>query len=169
MRHFLSFLILSLFSTFPLSAQMADAPFVSWEQFLEEWLHAEENELDEGERQEQEERLLELAARPMQLNRVGREQLLQLPFLDEEQVDSLLSCRERRRGFRHLGELQTVSRLDYYSRCYLSLFVRCDSAYPLSAERKREIERKETLSYKFRAGSVRFVTRLDIPRYSRSG
>lgn len=169
MRHFLWFLILSLFSTFPLSAQMADAPFVSWEQFLEEWLHAEENELDEGERQEQEERLLELAARPMQLNRVGREQLLQLPFLDEEQVDSLLSCRERRRGFRHLGELQTVSRLDYYSRCYLSLFVRCDSAYPLSAERKREIERKETLSYKFRAGSIRFLTRLDIPLYSRSG
>ena len=75
---------------------MAAAPFVSWEQFLEEWLHAAENELDEGERQEQEERLLELAARPMQLNRVGREQLLQLPFLDEEQVESLLSCRERK-------------------------------------------------------------------------
>ena len=93
MRHFLWFLILSLFSTLPLSAQMADAPFVSWEQFLDEWLHAEENELAEGEREEQEERLLDLAARPMQLNRVGREQLLQLPFLDEEQVDSLLSYR----------------------------------------------------------------------------
>lgn len=169
MRQLLILLFLLSFCSLRVSAQVVDGPFVTWEQFLEEWLHSEDNVIEEIEREEQEERLLELAAQPWQLNRVNREQLLQLPFLDEEAVDSILAYREKRRGFTSLGELQIVSRLDYFSRCYLSLFVRCDSAYPLSEETKHAIQRRQSLSYKFSAGDYRFITRLDIPLYSRAG
>ena len=84
-------------------------------------------------------------------------------------MDSLLSYRERKRGFVSLGELQMVKGMDYFTRCRLSLFVRCDSAYPPSAVFLQRMEEDNRLGKKMIKGRHELETRLDVPLYRRAG
>ena len=132
-RFVLSFLLFLL--GLPLASQVADGPYMTWEEFVADYFEGKlEEEGEEGtEVTEAAMEELELRVRrPLQINLVTRQQLLDFPFLEEAQADSLLSYRERKRGFRSLGELQYVKYLDYRLRRYLSLFLRCASVYPLS-------------------------------------
>lgn len=150
-------------------AQMSDAPFLTWEEFAEEYLQDDAREEDEAIDDEQVERLQELATQPLQLNRARREDLLELPFLSEAQVDSLLSLREKRNGFQGLGDLMFVRDLNYVERRYLSLFVRFDSLALPSAKEEALQKEWDRIGPKLWKGKNELETRLDLPLYRRAG
>ncbi len=127
----------------------------AWDEFSEAHLNAAEEEEDGLY-----DRLQELHNNPIDINRATREDLLLLPFLGEEQVDSLLAYRERKHGLLSFGELQFISRLSYYDRRFIPLFFDC-----------RQPEKKDTTSLgaMLWKGRHTLVTRFDIPLYRREG
>ena len=150
-------------------AQMPEQGELTWEEFVESYEATFRSE-DEADEVNMDELLLleQLVQHPMQLNRLTREDLLLLPFLAEQQVDSILDYRKRKYGFRSMGELQLVSGLDFFARQALSLFVRCDSAWvlpPRSYGKQAPIALKEH----FKRASHEWETRIDLPLYRRQG
>ena len=65
----------------------------------------------------------QLAADPINLNQTSREELEQLPFLSEQQVEGLVEYIDRHSPIRSLSELQVIKALDYYTRQLLQHFV----------------------------------------------
>lgn len=130
---------------------------MSWEEFCEEYFYTGDAE---AEADDNEVCLLEsLVQSPLNLNTVTREELLQLPFLNEAQADSLLSFRVRKHGFWSWGDLMMVRGMDYVTRRYLSLF-----AYVGDVPRE-----KATWGEMLGRGKHELESRLDIPLYQRSG
>lgn len=134
--------------------------YMEWDDFVEEFVAdmALTGE-DEAALSETLQRLEELKEAPLNLNRADREALLQLPFLSEQEADSILCYRERHRRYLTLGELQFVSGLTYATRCRLSLFAFAGDtlAKPIPLRRK------------LADGRFELTTRLDIPLYRRAG
>ena len=147
-------------------AQRFEGPFMSWDEFVASYLDNEVDDeglfIDEDMR----EWLERTAEHPLQINRTTKADLMAFPFLNEQQVDSLLVYRAKRRGFGSLGELQLVSGMDYYSRCFLSVFVRCDSAY---VEDGYKSDIRLRISDFLSEGSHEVESRLDVPLYKRKG
>ena len=168
-RRLLLIVTLSLGGVVRLCAQVQDGPYMTWDDFvLDYWDNQKAADDTEGDT-EKLEQLEDLAHHPLQLNRCTREDMQQFSFLDEAQIDSLFSYRERKRGFVSLGELQMVKGMDYFTRCRLSLFVRCDSAYPPSAAFLQHMEEANRLGKKMIKGRHELETRLDMPLYRRAG
>ena len=143
---------------------------MSWDEFVQTYLNDTDSGEDNAEIDEEQRDWLErLSQQPWQLNRIERNDLLRLPFLDEEQADSILSYRQKRHGFLSLGELQLIKGIDYYTRCYLSLFVRCDSAALPDEAYLNQRQETDKLKQKFRQGHHELETRLDVPLYKREG
>lgn len=168
MRRF--FILFAIFIPhFALHAQLRETPALTWEDFVQEYVCEEEASGESPYTEEQLQWLEGLAQNPLQLNRATRADLLSLAFLSEEQADSILSYRRAKRGFASLGELQLVRGMDYFTRRYLSLFLRCDSAALPRPEllARREAERR--LAPKFGKGRHEVETRLDVPLYRRKG
>ena len=157
MKRLFFLLTLALWSGFA-HAQVA----YSWEDFCEEFFDETGEAFDEDYAAdalgEEYQTLEALHAAPINLNNATREQLLSLPFLSEEQADSILAYRERKHGFEGLGELQFVSGLSFADRQKLALFV---SAEPLP----RTLSAKE----RFFGGKHELTARLDVPFYKRAG
>ena len=59
------------------------------------------------------EELEELHHQRLDLNAVSRDDLLRLHFLSEEVADSIIARREKLRGFYDIGDLMTVSGLNF--------------------------------------------------------
>ena len=98
--------------------------YLTWEDFVENYCERETGDVsDDGKNDGYLQQLQELHARPYNINTVSREALLGIPFLSEEQADSILSYRRQKRFFRTLGELQFVSPLTREERQWLSLFI----------------------------------------------
>lgn len=149
-------------------AQMSDQPWLTWEEFVQEYIddltaEAEAEGSSGSLSTEQRERLEKLSEEPLQLNLASREELLELPFLDEAQVDSILSFRSKGKGFGSLGELQLVRGIDFFTRRYLSLFLRTDST-----TRPRP-KTSLTMGEKFSKGRFELESRVDVPLYTRAG
>lgn len=161
--------VLLLLSPLCVQAQIEDKPYMTWDEFVQTYYEGENDEEDESLLEEQRERLQALMQCPMQINRLSRSDLLQLPFIDETQADSILSYREKRHGFLSLGELMLVNGMDYFTRSYLSLFVRCDSAMLQSEAYTQRMGKKNRLAAKLVQGTHEVETRLDIPLYRRAG
>lgn len=150
-------------------AQVIDEPYMTWGEFVSSYLDAEVDDENAVQTEIDREWLEYVAQNPLQINLVDREELRELPFLNGAQIDSLLSYREHNHGFMSLGELQLVSGMDYYTRCRLSLFLRCDSAYA-STLRTGEIAKgwrllRECLT----KGKHELESRVDVPLYKRKG
>lgn len=160
-------ILLSLLSLLPLQAQMREQPFITWEDFLQEYATSEAD--DETYDAETLDWLEQLSLHPYQINRVGREELLRLPFLDAAQVDSLLSYRQQRRGILSLGELQLIKGMDYFTRRNLSLFVRCDSLPLPTAELAKKVKDQEKIMPKLANGKHELETTINVPLYKRAG
>lgn len=166
MKYLYPLFLLSLF-VLPTRAQMADEPVLLWDDFVEEYF-TPDNLSDESFSDDEQLSLLEeMSLHPLQVNRASRTDFLALPFLTEAQVDSLLAYRLQKHGLLSLGELQFVSGFDYFTRRYLSLFVRCDSAMLPSPQHLVERRRADRLAAKLVAGKHEIETRLDIPLYRR--
>lgn len=152
-----------------LQAQMPQSPWISWEDFLDEYADyttlSDDASLSVQPLQQEEMDALEsLSLHPLQINTASRNDLLQLPFLDQMQADSILAYRERRRGFLSMGELSLVNGLDFTARRWLSLFVRCDS---LPTHTSRTLSRP--YRQRWSQGHHELVSRMDIPLYRRQG
>lgn len=168
-RLFLFSLFLPLLYSLPLSAQLPRVPKLTWDDFVEEYVDGGEWKEYEQPSDAQLEWLESLVQNPLQINRASRSELLELPFVNEEQVDSLLAYREKKHGIVALGELQLIKGWDYYTRRYLSLFVRCDSLALPSPEWQKRREADRRIAPKLTQGKHEVETRLDIPLYKREG
>ncbi len=131
---------------------------LTWDDFRAEYLEASDED-DAPIDAEAEERLEELAAVRPNLNTVGRDVLLTLPFLTAAQADSLLAYRERYGAFWSLGELMFVGGLDYAARRWLGVFL---SVAPPTTGRP-------TLRETLLNGQHELTVRADVPLYRRAG
>lgn len=153
-------------------AQVVDKPYTTWDDFVQNYLapYQAETENDDKVDADLYDRLEALAQNPLQINLLQRSDLLQLPFVADEQADSILSYREKKQGFVSLGELQLIKGIDYYTRIYLSLFVRCDAPYPQSVQALQQMAIAEKIGPKlYSRGTHEIESRLDCPLYKREG
>lgn len=131
-----------------LSAQHA------WEDFVEEYTSGA-IETDEGNLQQHLLDLKELYEHPMNINEAGVDDLMQLPFLSEAQIEQIHAYIYLHGQMQTLAELRLVPLLDEVTRRRLSFFVYAEPQKP---------EEKVRL-----LGTLRhdFSTRLDVPLYYR--
>lgn len=135
--------------------------FMTWEDFVEEYIGGTQDDEETGERQTESLRMLEERyAAPLNLNTARREELLELPFLSEAQADSILAYRERKKSFASMGELLFVSNLGHADRRRLSLFTFAGDTLPATPV---------PIWRHFTDGRHELETRLDVPLYRRAG
>lgn len=153
------FTVMGLCFPMILQAQVRREEYMDWGDFVAACI--DENLVEDGtpDGETSWEQLEEWHAHPMNINRVGRDDLLRLPFLRPEQADSILSYRHRYRSFRTLGELMYVRGLDYEERRRLSLFLYVGDTVQTSIPARR----------KWWEGKHEVVMRLDVPLYERAG
>lgn len=135
--------------------------YLTWDEFLEHYLFDKDTDDAEGERQHllELEKLEELHQQPLNINTAAREDLLKLPFLNEVQVDSILSYRTKKRLLLSLGELQWIDVLPYATRRVLSLFVYAGDTLVSHIPWQQ----------KCWGGKHEVMARLDVPLYRRAG
>ena len=92
-----------------------------WEVYLNEVMTAED--VGTAQWEETYELLCELEQHPMDINRVTREQLEQLPFLSAQQVEEIVEYLYRYGPMKSLAELQMIRSLDYERRRLLTYFI----------------------------------------------
>ena len=119
-------LLLSLLTALSLSAQVQQE--TAWEELLEEWFVQEGGNMDEGETGEGSlealsDMLADMAATPLDLNKATREELEQLPFLTDKQVEDIMAYVDRYGPVRSMGEVAMIPSIDARQRQLLSCFV----------------------------------------------
>ena len=127
-----------------------------WDDFVEEYTSDVER-AEEEDLQMHLQELKELAEHPLNINTASVEDLLQLPFLSEAQIEQIHAYIYLHGQMQTLSELRLVPLIDETTRRRLSLFV---YAEPLKKEEDKRL-----------FGHLRndFSTRLDIPLYYREG
>lgn len=98
---------------------------------------------------------------PLNINTATREELMQLPFLTERQIEDIHAYVYVHGPMMTLGELQLTGSLDYTTRQLLREFVYAGDV-PVKRER---IRLKDLLKY----GRSELTVRMDIPLYFRDG
>ncbi len=107
------------------------------------------------------EELSERMSEPINLNTATREQLSQLAFLNDHQIENLLAYLYINGEMQTLYELQMVSGMDRRTIDYLLPFI---CLRPVE-KKQPPLRWKEVLKY----GKQEVLTRLDIPLYERKG
>ena len=143
-------LIFCLLGTSSLSAQY------DWEDFVEEYTSDEER-AEEEDLQLHLQELKELSEQPLNINTATVEDLLQLPFLSETQIEQIHAYIYLHGQMQTLAELRLVPLIDEVTRRRLSLFVYAEPV------------RKEPDKRLFGHLHSDFSTRLDVPLYYRMG
>ena len=153
-------LYICLFSSISMLSQEKEEPFLSWQDFVDEYLsNLSEDEESSTPHTDLYDTFESLHLSPINLNTATREALLSIPFLDEAQADSILSYRRRKHLFFSRGELMYIHNLSHQTRRYLSLFVYCGEPP----------EQNIPVSKQFYAGKHMLESRFDIPLYQRAG
>lgn len=132
---------------------------LTWQEFAEQFIYAdEENALQ---RETLYELLYDMYSNPIELNSAKVEQLLELPFLSEEQANDIIAYREKYKPMRSLGELMLVKSLGYMERQYLTLFCCVDEGQA----------RGDTLTFKRLMKGIHHeaILRTEIPFYTKAG
>lgn len=130
-----------------------------WEQLYDNFYTQDED--DEDDREDEMERLRLLADHPLNVNQASREDLEQLPFLSDQQIEGLLEYRDRYGPLRSLGELRMVSALDYRQLKLLPFFLYIDN----EPESKKEPSWRDVLRY----GKHTLEAAVRVPFYERKG
>lgn len=127
-----------------------------WDDFVEEYTSDVER-AEEEDLQLHMQELKELSEHPLNINTASIEDMLQLPFLSEAQIEQIHAYIYLHGQMQTLAELRLVPLIDEVTRRRLSLFV--------YAEPEKQEEDKRLF------GNLRhdFSTRLDIPLYYRLG
>lgn len=144
--------------------QMAEAQVhreesMDWGEFVAACIEEADAEESASQLEARLEQLEEWHEHPININRAERKDLLRLPFLTTNQVDSLLAYRERYRCFRTLGELMYVRGISPDDRRRLSLFLYVGDTLRTPVPMKR----------KWTGGKHEVVVRMDVPLYERAG
>ena len=149
------YLIIALFCWLSISSYGQD----NWQDDLRQWMTLED--MEEGYGEAVMEQLAELAASPINLNQVIREQLEALPFLTAIQVEEIMEYIYRYAPIRSLGELKMISSLDTHTCQLLEHFV-C-----IGPEKPQRVWPK--LSNVAKYGRHTFVASGKVPLYDRKG
>ncbi len=162
LRNWFVLLLASLLSVFTYDAKAQ----ATWDEFSEYFINTSDEIEDENSSdlhystEEYLEQLEELQNARINFNIATRDELLVLPFLSEEKVDSILAYRARKGGFLSFGELMFIAQLTYNDRRFIPLFFDCTPI--ASGDTVR-------LGEKFWKGRHTFSTRFDVPLYRRAG
>lgn len=134
-------------------------PPYTWEDFVEECVNDETLEGNEAWETKLEELKL-LHEQPLDINTATEEDLRQLPFLSERQIEEILSDIYLEEPIRHMGMLRLQHSLDEHTWRKLLLFVYAGENEQRGASLKKNLLKgmRHTLS-----------TRTDIPLYYRKG
>ena len=132
-----------------------------WEQYLNEVMTAE----DAGSAtwEETYELLCGLEQHPMDINRVTREQLEELPFLSAQQVEGIMEYLWRYGRMESLGELAMIRELDYSQRRLLTYFIYIDEKD--ADDRQKAPNIKDVAQY----GHHELMATGRVPFYERKG
>lgn len=98
---------------------------VSWEDFANEFLQEAGETSDDDDTYSLYEELLEMHRNPININLATKGDLLKMPFLNEAQIDSVLSLREHYGALLSMGDLHFVKNLYHKERAYMHLFFYC--------------------------------------------
>lgn len=152
-----------------------------WTQFVEDYLQyvaemSEESD-NEVERYDWLEELEEIHRSPIDVNTASRDDLCALHFLNDAQVDSILSRRDRYAGgFRSVGELLTVPQLSYRERAWLSVLLRFDKiTYSTNNEKNSNLQPTQKSNpapltqNRWYGGTHDLLGTMDVPLYRRAG
>ncbi len=136
------------------------AQSLTWDDFVQ--MTMDDEQADREDWAEHMELLAQLHAHPLNINTATREDLEQLPMLDEEQIMDIHEYMFLHRGMRSLSELMAIRSIDARTRRLLGLFV---YAGPWENERQDTV----TLRHMLRNASHEVRTHVDIPLYYRAG
>ncbi|MBP9636756.1 MAG: helix-hairpin-helix domain-containing protein [Bacteroidaceae bacterium] len=107
------------------------------------------------------EELQEKKGSPLDLNAVTKEELEELPFLSDLQIEKLLEYLYVNHGMASIYELQLVPEMDYKTLQTLLPYI---TLHPL-----KEGSQPPTLKEMCRFGNHEITTRLDLPLYTKEG
>ncbi|MGN0221547.1 MAG: ComEA family DNA-binding protein [Prevotella sp.] len=130
----------------------------SWEQYFENLVSMEDEE--SVDREQLYEELCDLAEHPLDINAATREQLEQIPFLSTRQIEQILAHRDIYGEFSSVGELASISSLDYQRRKLLGSLI-----VIRSQEKKSFPSLREILKY----GHHKMAALVQVPLYERKG
>ena len=147
-------LTLLLISISKVKAQIAR----QWEPYFSQISTFEDMESEEW--QDCYELLCELEEHPININSATWDDLQRIPFLDNQQIDDILSYKYQYGGIQSIGELAMINSIDYYTRCLLSFFIRCD---------KEEEKKFPSLQQIAKYGKNDLLFTIDVPFYKRRG
>ena len=154
---FLAFLLLCTFIGSCLQQTMAQTP-MKWEDFVENMTDEyQENDIEPSTFED----LYEIYLHPINLNNTTYDELRQLPFLTDIQINAILYHVLTNYPMRSLGELMLISSIDYTTRMRLMLFCR--------AGEERPVTTAETLRNILRYPKQDVTLRTDIPFYTKEG
>ena len=165
MKHLLYTLLVYMLGIYVTQAQTEQAT-MTWEDFVEVMTDEYGDEGEEGEvrayvDEELLERLFELHAQPIDVNKATKEDLAVLPFLSEEQVEGIIHYRERNGRMESLGELMMVKELGRKEREMLRLFV---TVMPPDGDLQNL-----TMGTLLRRSKNEATWRTDVPFYTKEG
>ena len=121
MKTILNLLLTTILLTAVLLTANAQENDGDWRKYLDLWGEIEDVEGSEWETAE--EVMSELAAHPININTATREDLQQLPFLSEKEIEDLAEYVHRYAPLRSLGELAMIPSLSYEKREMLRHFL----------------------------------------------
>lgn len=134
---------------------------LTWQEFAEQFFYVENEAENEEQRQNLYDLLYDIHQNPIELNGATLEQLLQLPFLTEEQARDIVFYRDFHKPIRSLGELMFIRSIGFTERQYLSLFCYADSTQTPT----------DSLSFKrlIRYIHHQAILKTEIPFYTKAG
>ena len=132
----------------------------TWEQVWHEVINTEDMDAEEAEATY--ERLQQLSEHPINLNNTSREELEQLPFLSEQQIDELIEYLLRYGPMRSYGELRMIRAMDFQQLSLLPFFVEIGEA----PEKKKTFPRWSNIA---RYGKHTLTLTGRLPFYSHQG
>ena len=105
--------------------------------------------------------LSELEQHPMDINTATREQWMQMPFLNDSEIDAIREYIDRHGPMKSMGELAMIAQLDYTKRQLLAHFV--------SISNTQEAPQTPSLAHILKYGKHELLASARIPFYERKG
>lgn len=120
MKRILLYIIINLTFTFTARSQADNNHAMTWDEFVN--IMADETDDDTGPDSQLFEDLLEIHTHPMNLNNISEEDLVQLPFLSEDDIKNIIFYIENHKPIMSTGELMFVYSLNRQKRLMMQLF-----------------------------------------------
>jgi len=147
------------------STTVSDSQQMTWEQFVERMMAGFNDEVEESEIVDDEllSTLHDLCLNPMNINEATKEDLLVLPFVNEEKANDIIAYLEKNSPMQSYGEFLLIPTLTKEDREMLRLFVAPPSADVVT--KKTQVTWQKLM----KCGKNELIFRSDIPFYIKDG